>query len=62
MPGLLPPEQRKSLIAQVRFLESEIKILKAQAKLHKCRNISEYLRKLVRDDVQRTKNGLPETF
>lgn len=62
MPGLLPPEQRKSLIAQVRFLESEIKILKAQAKLHKCRNISEYLRKLVRDDVQRTGKGLPETF
>jgi hypothetical protein len=60
MPALLPPEKRKSLVAQVRFLESEIKILKAQAKLHKCRNISEYLRKLVRDDVQRTRNILPD--
>ena len=62
MPALLPPEERKSLVAQVRFLESEIKILKAQAKLHNCRNISEYLRKVVRDDVQRTRKGLPETF
>jgi|LauGreSBDMM110SN_4_FD.fasta_scaffold23410_2 hypothetical protein len=60
MPALLPPEKRKSLVAQVRFLESEIKILKAQAKLHKCRNISEYLRKLVRDDLQRTRNSLPD--
>ena len=62
MPALLPPEKRKSLIAQVRFLESEIKILKAQAKLHKCKNISEYLRKVVRDDIQRTGKGLPNLY
>ena len=62
MPALLPPEERKSLIAQVRFLESEIKILKAQAKLHKCKNISEYLRKVVREDIQRTKKGLPNLY
>ena len=62
MPALLPPEERKSLIAQVRFLESEIKILKAQAKLHKCKNISEYLRKVVRDDIQRTRKGLPNLY
>ena len=62
MPALLPPEERKSLIAQVRFLESEIKILKAQAKLHKCKNISEYLRKVVRDDIQRTGKGLPNLY
>jgi len=41
MPALLPPEQRKSVILKARFLESEIEILKAQAKLHKCQNISE---------------------
>lgn len=62
MPALLPPEERKSIIAQVRFLESEIKILKAQAKLHKCKNISEYLRKVVRDDIQRTRKGLPNLY
>jgi hypothetical protein len=60
MPALLPPEQRKSVILKARFLESEIKILKAQAKLHKCQNVSEYFRKLVRDDIQRTKNTLPD--
>jgi len=34
--------------------------LKAQAKLHKCQNISEYFRKLVREDIQRTKKTLPD--
>ena len=62
MPGLLPPEKRKSLILKARFLESEMSILLKQAKLHKCQNISEYLRKLVRDDIQRTKNTLPDLY
>ena len=62
MPGLLPPEQRKSAVLKVRFLESEFNILKAQAKLHKCENISEYVRKLVRNDIQRTKKALPDVY
>ena len=60
MPALLPPEKRKSVILKARFLESETPILKAQAKLHKCQNISEYFRKLVREDIQRTKKTLPD--
>jgi hypothetical protein len=62
MPGLLPPEQRKSISVKVRFLESEITILKAQAKLHKCETLSEYFRKLVRTDIQKTKNTLPDVY
>jgi hypothetical protein len=58
----LPDELRKDLAIKVRFLESEMHILSKQAKLHKCKSISHYIRKLVKDDVSNTKrvNTLPD--
>jgi hypothetical protein len=58
----LPDELRKDTAIKVRFLESEMGILLKQAKLHKCKTISEYIRKLVKEDISKGKrvNTLPD--
>jgi hypothetical protein len=58
----LPDELRKDPSIKVRFLQSEMHILAKQAKLHKCKSISHYIRKLVKDDVSNNRqiNTLPD--
>ena len=56
----LPDELRKDTAIKVRFLESEMNILLRQAKLHKCKTISEYIRKLVKQD--RSKGKISKTL
>ena len=53
----LPDELRKDTAIKVRFLESEMNILLKQAKLHDCKTVSQYIRKLVREDIIRSKKG-----
>lgn len=53
----LPAELRKDVAIKVRFLESEVTILLKQAKLHNCKTVSQYIRKLVREDIIRNKKG-----
>ena len=48
----LPDEQRKDLAIKVRFLESEMKDIINKAKKRNCKTISQYLRKLIAEDVK----------
>ena len=48
----LPDEQRKDLAIKVRFLESEMKTIINQAKKRNCKTISQYIRKLIAEDVK----------
>lgn len=50
----LPDELRKDPAIKVRFLQSEMKVLIKQAKYHKCKTISAYIRKLIKDDIVQT--------
>jgi hypothetical protein len=54
---LLPDELRKDIAIKVRFLESEMHLLHKQANIHQCKTISEYIRKLVREDISKTKKS-----
>ena len=58
----LPDELRKDPAMKVRFLESERSIILKQVKKHKCKTMSEYVRKLSREDIERTKpfKSLPD--
>jgi len=48
----LPDDQRKDLAIKVRFLESEMKYIINQAKKKNCKTISQYIRKLIAEDIQ----------
>jgi hypothetical protein len=48
----LPDEKRKDFMLRVRFDESELKYLINQAKKRKCKTISQYIRKLISDDIE----------
>jgi hypothetical protein len=48
----LPDEQRKDVLLQVRFLESEMKTIVNQAKKRNCKTISQYIRQLIAEDVK----------
>ena len=48
----LPDEQRKDVLLQVRFLESDMKTIVNQAKKRNCKTISQYIRKLIAEDVK----------
>jgi len=48
----LPDEQRKDLAIKVRFLKSEMMIIANQAKKMDCKTISQYIRKLIANDIK----------
>jgi hypothetical protein len=48
----LPDEQRKDLAIKVRFLKSEMKFIINQAEKKNCKTISQYIRKLIADDIK----------
>jgi len=48
----LPDEQRKDVLLQVRFLESEMKMIFSQAKKRNCKTVSQYIRKLISEDIK----------
>ena len=58
----LPDEQRKDTIVRVRFLESETKTIVNMAKYRNCKTISQYIRMLIKDDINSAFGayGLPE--
>ena len=54
--------QRKDVLLQVRFRESEMNLLINQAKLKNCKTISQYIRNLIADDINSNefdKYGMP---
>jgi Arc/MetJ-type ribon-helix-helix transcriptional regulator len=53
----LPDDLRKDPAMKVRFLESERSIILEQVKKHKCKTMSEYVRKLIKEDIARTKRS-----
>ena len=48
----LPDEQRKDFLLQVRFLESDMKTIVNQANKRNCKTISQYIRKLIAEDLK----------
>jgi len=48
----LPDDQRKDLAIKVRFLKSEMKYIIYQAEKRNCKTISQYIRKLISDDIK----------
>ena len=48
----LPDGQRKDVLLQVRFKESEMKLLIHQAKKGNCKTISQYIRFLIANDIK----------
>lgn len=53
----LPDELRKDPAMKVRFLESERSIILKQVKKHQCKTMSEYVRKLIKEDIERSKTS-----
>jgi hypothetical protein len=46
----LPDSQRKDIKLQIRFDQSEMKIIIQKAKMRKCKTISQYFRQLINED------------
>jgi hypothetical protein len=59
----LPNGQRKDVLLQVRFKESEMNLLIHQAGIKNCKTISQYIRNLIADDINLNefdKYGMPQ--
>lgn len=57
----LPDELRKDYGMKIRFLESERHIILKQVQKHKCKSMSDYIRKLIREDIAKAKvKSLPD--
>jgi len=53
----LPDELRKEYRVVVRLLKSEENIVLKRAEKHNAKSISEYIRKLIREDISKGKRG-----
>jgi len=48
----LPDEERKEMMLRVRILRKEVMIIANQAKKRNCKTISQYIRKLIANDIK----------
>jgi len=59
----LPDEERKEMMLRVRILRKEVMIIANQAKKGNCKSISQYIRKLIAEDVKKDRFadcGIPQ--